>query len=86
MARADIKAAQDKHDVAIGWFADPIYLGRYPQSMIDRLGERLPKFTDDEINVVHGSSDFYGWSVSPAPPSVPLPPRASAHSAFQNPS
>ncbi|KAL7415189.1 glycoside hydrolase family 1 protein [Mrakia frigida] len=56
----DIKAAQDKHDVAIGWFADPIYLGRYPQSMIDRLGERLPKFSEEEIKIVHGSSEFYG--------------------------
>lgn len=28
--------------------------------MIDRLGDRLPKFTDEEMKVVHGSSEFYG--------------------------
>ncbi|CDZ98434.1 glycoside hydrolase family 1 protein [Phaffia rhodozyma] len=55
-----IKATQDKMDVAIGWFADPIYLGHYPPSLVKRLGDRLPKFTEDEIKLVHGSSDFYG--------------------------
>ena len=53
----DVLAAQTKMDFALGWFADPIYLGRYPQSMIDRLGDRLPQFTKDELKVVHGSSD-----------------------------
>jgi len=48
-------------DAAVGWFADPIYLGGYPQSVIDRLGDRLPKFTEEEIKVVQGSSEFYGW-------------------------
>jgi len=55
--RADVLAAQTKMDFAVGWFADPIYLGRYPQSMIDRLGDRLPSFTEAEIELVRGSSE-----------------------------
>jgi len=54
---SDVLAAQTKMDFALGWFADPIYLGRYPQSMIDRLGDRLPRFTSEEIKLVHGSSE-----------------------------
>jgi len=54
---SDVLAAQTKMDFALGWFADPIYLGRYPQSMIDRLGDRLPRFTPEEIKLVHGSSE-----------------------------
>ncbi len=44
----------------VGWFADPIYLGDYPQVMKDRLGERLPRFTQEEKLLVKGSSDFFG--------------------------
>ncbi len=50
-------AAQEKMDFALGWFADPIYLGLYPPSMVKRLGERLPKFTEEEIALVKGSSE-----------------------------
>lgn len=44
-------------DAAVGWFADPIYLGHYPESMKKMLGDRLPTFTDEELALVHGSSD-----------------------------
>jgi len=44
-------------DVAVGWFADPIYLGQYPESMKKMLGDRLPDFTPEEIALVKGSSD-----------------------------
>jgi beta-glucosidase len=53
----DIQAAQDKMDAAVGWFADPIYLGHYPASLKKMLGDRLPTFTDEEQALVHGSSD-----------------------------
>jgi len=53
----DVQAAQDKMDAAVGWFADPIYLGHYPESMKKMLGDRLPTFTDEELALVHGSSD-----------------------------
>ncbi|OCF31715.1 hypothetical protein I316_06522 [Kwoniella heveanensis BCC8398] len=55
----NIEAAQRKMDFALGWFADPIYLGRYPQSMIDILGDRLPKFTKEEFAVIKDSSETY---------------------------
>ena len=53
----DVQAAQDKMDAAIGWFADPIYLGQYPESLSRMLGDRLPVFTADEQALVKGSSD-----------------------------
>lgn len=57
-----MEAAQHALDVAIGWFADPIYLGTYPEHMKRMLGSRLPTFTRNELAVVHGSSDFYGMN------------------------
>ncbi|KAL4244934.1 Beta-glucosidase 1B [Abortiporus biennis] len=59
---ANIEAAQHALDVAIGWFADPIYLGSYPEYMKQLLGDRLPTFTEEELAVVKGSSDFYGMN------------------------
>ncbi|KAF7337788.1 Glycoside hydrolase family 1 protein [Mycena sanguinolenta] len=49
-------------DFAIGWFADPIYLGHYPPYMQQLLGNRLPQFTPTELALVKGSSDFYGMN------------------------
>ena len=46
-------------DFALGWFADPIYLGRYPQCMTDMLGDRLPKFSDEEWKVIKDSSEVW---------------------------
>ncbi|KAI0342472.1 beta-glucosidase 1B [Trametopsis cervina] len=59
---ANVEAAQHALDVAIGWFADPIYLGQYPAYMKEMLGDRLPEFTPEELAVVKGSSDFYGMN------------------------
>ncbi|KAH7920871.1 glycoside hydrolase family 1 protein [Leucogyrophana mollusca] len=58
----NVEAAQHALDVAIGWFADPIYLGHYPEYMKQMLRARLPEFTPEELAVVKGSSDFYGMN------------------------
>ncbi len=56
----DKQAAQRALEFFLGWFADPVYLGDYPQVMRDRLGERLPSFTAQERKKLKGSSDFFG--------------------------
>ncbi|RMZ81256.1 hypothetical protein DV737_g2561, partial [Chaetothyriales sp. CBS 132003] len=58
----DVKACERRLEFAISWFADPIYFGHYPQSMIDQLGDRLPTFTPQESALVKGSNDFYGMN------------------------
>ncbi|KAF9258336.1 glycoside hydrolase family 1 protein [Marasmius fiardii PR-910] len=58
----NIAAAQHALDFAIGWFADPVYLGHYPPYMREVLGDRMPDFTPEEWKVVKGSSDFYGMN------------------------
>jgi hypothetical protein len=45
---------------AIGWFADPIFLGRESVLMRQMLGERLPTFTPEEWELLRDSSDYYG--------------------------
>lgn len=57
---ADIAAAQRALEFDLGWFADPVYFGHYPESMVRLVGDRLPKFTADESTLIKGSSDFFG--------------------------
>ncbi|EEY67833.1 glycoside hydrolase, putative [Phytophthora infestans T30-4] len=53
----------------LGWFADPVYKGDYPQVMKDRCGLRLPTFTEDEKKLLKGSSDFFDeYEAKIAPP------------------
>ncbi len=56
----DQQAAERALLFFLGWFADPIYLGDYPQVMKDRLGDRLPSFTIEEKKLLYKSSDFFG--------------------------
>lgn len=58
----DVEAANRKIEFAISWFADPIYLGKYPDSMRKQLGDRLPEWTPEDIALVKGSNDFYGMN------------------------
>ena len=57
----DKDAAQRALEFYLGWFADPIFRsGDYPESMRERVGDRLPKFTAEESKALLGSSDFFG--------------------------
>ncbi|KAK5558312.1 hypothetical protein LTR46_003561 [Exophiala xenobiotica] len=55
-------ACDRKIEFSICWFADPVYFGRYPESMVKQLGSRLPTFTDEESKLLAGSNDFYGMN------------------------
>lgn len=56
----DAAAAQRALDWQLGWFADPIWKGDYPESMRKRCGERLPSFTAEEKELIIGTSEFFG--------------------------
>ena len=57
---ADKQAAERALEFFLAWFADPVYKGDYPAVMKERLGDRLPKFTDNEKIMIKGTSDFFG--------------------------
>ena len=56
----DRAAAERALEFFLGWFADPIYFGDYPASMRERVGKRLPKFTDEDKALIQGSADYFG--------------------------
>ncbi|KAB5538463.1 hypothetical protein DKX38_015996 [Salix brachista] len=56
----DTEATQRAQDFQLGWFIEPLILGNYPISMRNRVGERLPNFTKNDVALVKGSLDFVG--------------------------
>lgn len=59
-APEDQAAATRALEFFLGWFADPLYHGDYPASMRERLGDRLPAFSDEDVARIQGSTDFFG--------------------------
>lgn len=47
-------------DFVLGWFMDPLTNGDYPFNMRALVGDRLPKFTEEQSQLVKGSFDFIG--------------------------
>ncbi|KAG6757995.1 hypothetical protein POTOM_038326 [Populus tomentosa] len=56
----DTEAAQRAQDFQLGWFIEPLILGNYPITMRNRVGDRLPNFTEKDVALVKGSFDFVG--------------------------
>lgn len=57
---ADARAAQNKLDTDISWFADPIHFGDYPQKLKDAFPNDLPAFTEAEKRDLRRSYDYFG--------------------------
>lgn len=62
----DVEAAQRRMEFYIGWFGDPIFLGKdYPVAMRTYLGARLPEFTPEQQQLLSETSPkngFYGMN------------------------
>ncbi|GFP95768.1 beta-glucosidase 42 [Phtheirospermum japonicum] len=56
----DINAAIRRLDFQLGWYLDPIYHGDYPETMREKLGDRLPKFSERDKELLKNSTDFIG--------------------------
>ncbi|XP_039159635.1 beta-glucosidase 11 isoform X2 [Eucalyptus grandis] len=56
----DVIATQRANDFYVGWFADPLVYGDYPDVMKKNVGSRLPSFTTHESKRIKGSIDFFG--------------------------
>ncbi|XP_038708906.1 beta-glucosidase 11-like isoform X2 [Tripterygium wilfordii] len=59
-SREDIIATGRAKDFYIGWVANPLFFGDYPDIMKKNVGSRLPAFTDYESELVKDSFDFIG--------------------------
>uniref|UniRef100_A0A0D3FWZ3 Beta-glucosidase n=1 Tax=Oryza barthii TaxID=65489 RepID=A0A0D3FWZ3_9ORYZ len=53
-------AARRVLDFVLGWLMDPLIRGDYPLNMRELVGNRLPKFTKEQSEMVKGAFDFIG--------------------------
>ncbi|PKI60237.1 hypothetical protein CRG98_019425 [Punica granatum] len=58
----DRKAALRAFDFMLGWYLDPLVNGDYPYSMHSLVGGRLPKFSNEQSEVMKDSFDFIGMN------------------------
>ncbi|CAJ1958453.1 unnamed protein product [Sphenostylis stenocarpa] len=56
----DKAAAARRLDFQIGWFLHPLYFGDYPEVMRERLGDQLPKFSEEDKKILSNKLDFIG--------------------------
>jgi len=58
----DLEASHRHLEFQLAWFADPVFFGDYPEVMKKRVGDRLPKFTEQQKQLLKGSHDFFGFN------------------------
>ncbi|XP_058200009.1 beta-glucosidase 12-like isoform X3 [Rhododendron vialii] len=64
-------------DFMFGWFMDPLTTGDYPYSIQSLVGNRLPKFTDEQSKMLNGSFDFLGLNYYSASYAAHVPDQPS---------
>lgn len=47
----------------VAWFADPVFLGRYPAEGLAKYREYLPEITDADMELIHQPIDFMGQNI-----------------------
>ncbi|KAJ9139722.1 hypothetical protein P3X46_030430 [Hevea brasiliensis] len=69
----DQHAAKRALDFMFGWFMDPLIFGDYPNTLRSLVGDRLPKFSEEQSKMVKGSIDFLGLNYYTAKYAAYLP-------------
>ncbi|MED6147794.1 hypothetical protein PIB30_047053 [Stylosanthes scabra] len=59
-SKEDIDSASRALAFLLDWFMEPLHSGSYPAIMVGYVGERLPKFTEEQSDMLINSFDFIG--------------------------
>lgn len=47
----------------VAWFNDPVFLGKYPQSGLEKFKEYLPEITEEDMKLIAQPIDFMGQNI-----------------------
>ena len=47
----------------VAWFNDPVFLGRYPESGLEKFREYLPEITEEDMELIAQPIDFMGQNI-----------------------
>lgn len=67
----------DAYILSNGWWADPVFLGRFPEGAEEYFGPYFPTFTEEEWDIVRTPMDFYGCNIYNAIEVAPDPKTAN---------
>ncbi|CAN6347635.1 unnamed protein product [Urochloa humidicola] len=81
-SKSDKGAARRSMDFMLGWFMDPLIKGDYPLSMRKLVGNRLPKFSKEQSELVKGAFDFIGLNYYTAYFAENIPPSNSLNYSY----
>uniref|UniRef100_A0A6N2K6K8 Beta-glucosidase n=1 Tax=Salix viminalis TaxID=40686 RepID=A0A6N2K6K8_SALVM len=81
-AKHDQNAAKEALDFMLGWFMDPLTRGHYPHTMRSLVGDRLPKFSQEQSQMIRGSFDFIGLNYYTSNYAAYMPPSNSSNPSY----
>jgi beta-glucosidase len=61
-ARREYFAARERSLWNLSWWADPVFLGHYPEDGLKSFGADAPKFTDADLKLIGEPLDFIGYN------------------------
>ncbi len=73
-ARRRSFSIRDDYIMSNAWWADPIFLGRYPQEALDLFGNKMYTFSREDWALVHQPLDFYGYNCYQGTITYPIDP------------
>ncbi|XP_027357327.1 beta-glucosidase 12-like [Abrus precatorius] len=79
---SDHHAAQRALDFMLGWYMEPLTTGYYPSSMRYLVGNRLPKFSENQMKLLRGSFDFFGLNYYSSAYAADAPQLCEARPSF----
>ena len=47
----------------VSWFADPVFLGHYPEEGLLKFKDYLPEITQEDMELIHQPIDFMGQNI-----------------------
>lgn len=69
--------------ISNAWWADPIFLGRYPEEASQIFGDKLYRMSDEEWDLVSQPLDFYGYNCYQGTLNYPIDPKGYDNYAYQ---
>ncbi len=60
---ADIRAAQENYSALNGQLMAPVFLGKYPQEWLEKVGADAPEVQDGDMKLISASTDFFGLNL-----------------------
>ena len=54
---------KNNYPFSVSWWADPIFLGQYPEEAYKIFGNQIPEVSKEDMNIISEPVDFYGLNI-----------------------